>query len=82
MPCELKIGTFTNEVLCDIIPMDYCHIILGRPWKCDRNVVYDGRVNKYTTRKDGVTYTLLPLIETPNEMSCIIRVCMVSGKEF
>lgn len=44
--------------------------------------MYDGRVNKYTTWKDGVTYTLLPFIETPNEMSCTIRVCMVSGKYF
>ena len=44
---KLKIGPFTNEVLCDIMPMDYCHILLGRPWKFDRHVVYDGRVNKY-----------------------------------
>ena len=32
--------------------------------------------------KDGVTYALLPLIETPNEMSCTVRVYMVNGKEF
>ena len=62
--------------------MDCCHIFLVRPWKFYRHVVYDGRVNKYTSWKDGVTYTLLPLIETPNEMSYTIRVCMVSGKEF
>ena len=79
---KLKIGPFIDEVLCDIMPMDYCHILLGRPWKFDRHVVYDERVNKYTTLKDGVTYTLLPLIETHEEMSCTIRVCMVGGKKF
>ena len=79
---KLKIGPFIDEVLCNAMPMECCHILLGRPWKFDRCVVYDGRVNKYTTRKDGVKYTLLPLIETPNEMSCIVRVYMVTRKEF
>ena len=79
---RLKIGPFTNEVLCDIMPMDCCHILLGRPWQFDRQDVYDGRVNKYTARKDKVTYTLLPLIEASDEMSCTMRFCMVSGKEF
>ena len=46
---KLKSGPFNDEVLCDIIPMDCCHIMLGRPWKFDRHVVYDGRLNQYTT---------------------------------
>ena len=79
---RLKIGPFTDVVLCDIMHMDCCHILLGRPWQFDRHVFYDARVNKYTARKDGVTYTLLPLIEAPNEMSCTMRVCMVTRKEF
>ena len=54
--------------------MDCCHILLGRPWKFDRHVVYDGRVKKYTAGKAAMTYTLLPLIEAPNEMSCTVRV--------
>ena len=79
---KFKIGPFIDEVLCDIMPMDFCHILLSRPWKFDRHVVYDGRVNKYTTRNDGVTYTLLLLVEALDEMSCTMRVCMVIEKEF
>ena len=79
---KLKIGPFIDEVLCDTMPTNCCHILLGRPWQFDRHVVYDGRVNKYTARKDGVTYTLLPLIKTLDELSCTKRVYMVSGKEF
>ena len=79
---KLKIGPFKDEVLCDIMPLDCCHIMLGRPWQFHRHVVYDGRMNKYSAWKDGVTFKLLPLIETPDEMSCTVRVCMVSGKEF
>jgi hypothetical protein len=28
---EIKIGGYKDEILCDVIPMDVCHILLGRP---------------------------------------------------
>ena len=27
---EFHIGTYKDEILCDIMPMDVCHILLGR----------------------------------------------------
>ena len=27
---KFKIGSYQDEVLCDIIPMDVCHMLLGR----------------------------------------------------
>jgi hypothetical protein len=32
---EFKIGGYRDEILCDVIPMDVCHLLLGRPWKYD-----------------------------------------------
>lgn len=29
---EIQIGTYKDVVLCDVMPMDVCHILLGRPW--------------------------------------------------
>ena len=29
---ELQVGNYKDKVLCDVIPMDVCHIFLGRPW--------------------------------------------------
>ena len=29
---KFKIGNYHDEVLCDIMPMDVCHMPLGRPW--------------------------------------------------
>jgi len=29
---EFQIGTYKDEVLCDIIPMDVYHILLGMSW--------------------------------------------------
>jgi hypothetical protein len=29
---DFKIGGYRDEILCDMIPMDVCHDLLGRPW--------------------------------------------------
>jgi hypothetical protein len=60
---EFKIGGYKDEILCDVIPMDVCHILLGRPWKYDRKVIHDGRKNTYTLEKNGRTHTLLPIVD-------------------
>ncbi|KAL4021479.1 hypothetical protein IC575_020280 [Cucumis melo] len=43
-------------------------ILLGRPWQYDREVTYDGLLNKYTFTLDGDKFTLLPL--SPYEVHC------------
>jgi hypothetical protein len=30
---NFKIGGYRDEILCDVIPMDVCHVLLGRPWQ-------------------------------------------------
>ncbi|RDY05225.1 hypothetical protein CR513_10962, partial [Mucuna pruriens] len=32
---------YSDEVLCDIVPMKTTHILLGRPWKFDNKVIHD-----------------------------------------
>lgn len=45
---KFKIGKYRDEVLCDVVPMQACHVLLGRPWKHDRSTKHDGRTNKYS----------------------------------
>ena len=33
---------YKDEVWCDVVPMDACHILLGRPWQYDWKVIHDG----------------------------------------
>ena len=47
-----KNGSYQYEVLCDVIPMDICHMLFGRPFQFDRHIVYDGCANTYTLAKD------------------------------
>jgi len=32
---EFHIGKYRDKVICDIMPMDVCHIPLGIPWQYD-----------------------------------------------
>nr|GEY30552.1 hypothetical protein [Tanacetum cinerariifolium] len=52
---------YTDELWCEVILMDACHILLGHPWLYDRRVKHDGYCNTYTFKKDGVSITLAPL---------------------
>ena len=51
---------YQDSVLCDVVHMDACHLLLGRPWQYDRETKHDGKKNTYSLCKDGQHYTLLP----------------------
>ncbi|CAN4090614.1 unnamed protein product [Withania somnifera] len=72
---KFSIGKYHEEILCDVVPMLACHVLLGRPWQFDRNVVHQGRTNKYTFVINGKKHILAPLTPfqdykdlLPNEM--------------
>ncbi|KAI3740084.1 hypothetical protein L2E82_30502 [Cichorium intybus] len=60
----LTMGSYEDEILCDVIPMDACHILLGRPWQFDRDVVHKGRSNEYELRHNGKKIVLKPMSST------------------
>jgi hypothetical protein len=78
---EFKIGGYKDEILCDVIPMDVCHLLLGRPWQYDRNVVHDGRRNTYTLEKSGRTHMLLPIKDEKVKAEASNTILLMSGKE-
>jgi hypothetical protein len=58
---KFSIGTkYKDKTWCDMVAMDACHLLLGRPWQYDRNVHHDGRKNTYSFLVDNVNITLLP----------------------
>ena len=44
----------------DVVDMDACHILFGRPWQYDLNAKHLGRKNMYQLEKGGVQNTLVP----------------------
>ncbi|XP_059428527.1 uncharacterized protein LOC132162290 [Corylus avellana] len=63
---SFSIGKYNDEVLCDVVPMQAGHILLGRPWQFDRKVTHDGFKNRHSFVKDNKTITLVPL--TPRQV--------------
>ncbi|XP_060196232.1 uncharacterized protein LOC132625623, partial [Lycium barbarum] len=63
---SFNVSRYEDDTLCDVIPMQACHILLGRPWQFDRNTFHDGRKNRYSLELNGKKYTLAPL--TPSQI--------------
>jgi hypothetical protein len=60
---NFQIGNLNEKILCDVVEMEACHILLGRPWLFDRNVSHDGRENTYEFKKDGHRYKFTMMLE-------------------
>ncbi|GKA26280.1 gag-pol polyprotein, partial [Tanacetum coccineum] len=58
---QFSIGEkYKDEIVCDVMPTDACHLLLGRPWQYDRKTIHDGYKNTYTFYKDGLRIILAP----------------------
>jgi len=77
---EFHIGRYKDKVNCDIMPMDVCHILLGRPWLYDRKLVHDGMTNCYKFVKDGIKHTLVPVKEEEATKTSGTKVLLMGGK--
>ncbi|XP_071902701.1 uncharacterized protein [Coffea arabica] len=61
-----RIGRYADDVMCDVVPMQAAHILLGRPWQFDKRVTFDGFLNKYSFMHNCKKITLAPL--TPQQV--------------
>ena len=46
---------------CDVVDMDACQSLFGRPWQYDLDAQHVGKKNVYCLEKNEVKFTLLPL---------------------
>jgi hypothetical protein len=58
---SFSIGDYHDKVDCDIVPMQACHLLLGRPWQFDVDFVHFGRSNKYSFIDKEKKVVLVPL---------------------
>ena len=75
-------GRYKDKVVCDIMMMDICHILLGRPWQYDKKMVHDALTNCYKFVKDGIKHTLVPIKEEGTAETSKPRTLLVSGEQF
>ena len=69
-----SIEKYKDEMYCDMIDMDACSLIFGRPQQNDVNTKHLGRDNLYKIRKNSVNYTLVPLKKESNHKTSKVEV--------
>lgn len=61
---SFSIGKFNkDEVICNVVEIDTCHILLGRPWQYDVDATYKGCDNVYMFWWHGRKIVLMPLVK-------------------
>ncbi|KAH9769333.1 Endonuclease [Citrus sinensis] len=63
------ISMYEDKVLCDVVPMQAGHLLLGRPWQFDKRVKHDGFTNKYSFVFNQRNITLVLLTPKSIRMS-------------
>ncbi|KAK4707338.1 hypothetical protein R3W88_033112 [Solanum pinnatisectum] len=58
---SFNVGRYEDEILCDVLPMQACHVLLGQPWQYDRDTTHHGRKNRYSLLYNCKKFTLAPL---------------------
>nr|GEZ98634.1 hypothetical protein [Tanacetum cinerariifolium] len=53
--------SYEDQIWCNVIPMDACHVLLGRPWLFDRWVMHDGYKNTYFFNHNDRRIVLTPM---------------------
>ncbi|RDX94553.1 hypothetical protein CR513_23048, partial [Mucuna pruriens] len=47
MLLAITLGSYKDDILCDMVPMEATHFLLGRPLQYDRKVTHDGVSNNF-----------------------------------
>ncbi|KAK1641709.1 hypothetical protein QYE76_059514 [Lolium multiflorum] len=55
------VDEYVDEIECDLLPLEVCGLLLGRPWQYDRNVTHAGIANTYSFMHGGKQRTLKPM---------------------
>jgi len=63
---SLYVGNYIDEILCDVVPMEACHILLGRPWQFDKKTMHNGLTSEITFIHKENNFLLYPL--TPSQV--------------
>ena len=58
---KFSIGHYKDKVLCDVVPMEACHILLGRPWQFDKKTLHYGLTNEISFTHKHRKFVLSPL---------------------
>ncbi|CAN6355662.1 unnamed protein product [Urochloa humidicola] len=63
---HFSVGAYKDSAYFDVVPMQACSLLLGRPWEYDKDAAHHGRTNTITFMHENKNITLLPLSPADN----------------
>ncbi|CAL2257337.1 unnamed protein product [Prunus armeniaca] len=70
----LSIGKhYRDDVICDVIDMDACHILLGRPWQFDVDATFKGRDNVILFSSNNHKTAMATIVPSEQELNEAIK---------
>jgi hypothetical protein len=60
---KISVGNYEDTVVCDVLPMEACQVLLGRPWQFDKRSTHEGRSNVYSLWHQGRRHVLKPMLD-------------------
>nr|GMC60080.1 Zinc finger, CCHC-type [Ipomoea batatas] len=73
----ISIGkSYEDHVICEVIDMDACHILLGRPWQYDVDATHRGKINTYEFFWNQKKIVIPPAVwaKSPTQKTCVITI--------
>ena len=61
---KFSIRKYEDSVICDVVHMEACHILLGRPWQFDKKTMHNGLTNEITFTLNAKKFVLHPLLRS------------------
>ena len=58
---EFAIGSYHDSIDCDVVPMQACSMLLGRPWQFDKDSLHFGKTNQYSFVHNDKKIVLHPM---------------------
>ncbi|XP_062193478.1 uncharacterized protein LOC133896846 [Phragmites australis] len=58
---NFAIGSYHDSIDCDVVPMQACSMLLGRPWQFDIDSLHHGKANQYSFMHNGKKFVLHPM---------------------
>ncbi|KAJ9546565.1 hypothetical protein OSB04_019108 [Centaurea solstitialis] len=78
--CKVPISIgkhYKEDVVCDVLEMNSCHILLGRPWQYDNDVTYKGRNNTMLFRWGEHKIAMTPVLHFERDRKKKERNCLI-----
>ena len=58
---NFSIGPYHHSIHCDVVPMQACSMLLGRPWQYDIDSLHHGKTNQYSFVHNDKKLVLYPM---------------------